>query len=187
MMEKEYVKADDLFRASFALGKAIFDSGCRPDVLLAVWRGGTPIGIVVHEFLRFKGIETYHAVIKAESYQGIGVRTDPRFEHLDSVLAMIERDSLVLIVDDIFDTGSTIRMLRERLAERTQNVRVATLYYKKRPEAEGEVPDFYWKDTSGWIVFPHELCGLTDDEIRTKDPDLHSMIVGETGSSGDGT
>lgn len=186
-MEKEYVRADDLFRASFSLGKTIVDSGYRPEAMLAVWRGGTPVGIVIHEFFRYKGIETYHAVVKAESYQGIGVRTDPRFEHLDSVLSALGRDSRVLIVDDIFDTGSTVRMLRERLADRTEHVKVATLYYKKREEAEGVVPDFYWRETSGWIVFPHELCGLTDDEIRAKDPDLYRLIAGETGSVGDGT
>lgn len=186
-MEKEYVKADDLFRASFSLGKAIFDSGYRPEALLAVWRGGTPVGIVIHEFLRYRGLETYHAVIKSESYEGIGIRTDPRFEHVNSVLSALGRDSRVLIVDDIFDTGSTVRMLRERLADKTGNVKVATLYYKKREEAEGVVPDFYWRETSGWIVFPHELCGLTDDEIRAKDPELYRTIAGGADPSGDGS
>jgi len=176
-MEKEYVKADDLFRASFSLGKAIFDSGYRPEVLLAVWRGGTPVGIVIHEFLRYRGVETYHAVIKAESYQGIGIRSDLRFEHVDSVLSAIGRDSRILVVDDIFDTGNTVRMLREHLADKTRHVKVATLYYKKREEAGGAVPDFYWRETLNWIVFPHELVGLTLDEIKAKDRVIADMLA----------
>jgi hypoxanthine phosphoribosyltransferase len=59
MVEKEFIRADDLVRESFDLAKRIYDSGFIPDVLLVLWRGGTPVGIVIHEFLLYKGIETY--------------------------------------------------------------------------------------------------------------------------------
>jgi len=65
MAEKEYIGADELVRDSFELAARIYASGYRPDVILVLWRGGTPVGIVVHEFLLYKGVETYHTAVKA--------------------------------------------------------------------------------------------------------------------------
>jgi hypothetical protein len=28
-------------------------------------------------------------------------------------------------------------------------------------------PDFYVRETDHWLVFPHEICGLTREEILT--------------------
>ena len=74
MSEKEFISPTDLIRDSFALAKQIYDSGYRPDVLLVLWRGGTPVGVVVHEYLLFKNIRTYHTAVKATSYSGIDRR-----------------------------------------------------------------------------------------------------------------
>jgi len=175
-MDKEFVSANDLVKDSFALAKAVLDSGYRPDVLLAIWRGGTPIGIAIHEFLRYKGIETYHAVVKAESYDGIGTRTDPRFELLDGVLGALDDGCRILIVDDIFDTGSTVKSLRERLKGKAAEVRVATLFYKDQVAPDGTAPDYFMKKTDKWIVFPHELMDLSPEEIKAKDGDLPGLL-----------
>ena len=50
--------------------------------------------------------------------------------------------------------------------------KIATLYYKPANNKTDIVPDFYLHSTNEWIVFPHELEGLTLDEIRCKDPDI---------------
>lgn len=179
MTEKEFVGPDALLRGAFLLAAKIFDSGFRPDVLLVVWRGGTPIGIAIHEFLRYKGIETYHAALKAESYTGIGQQVEPRIEHLDSMLPHVKADSRVLLVDDIFDTGRTLAKVKGLLAPRVRDVRIATLYYKESQNLTGIVPDFFLHKTDRWIVFPHELMDLTPDELRQKDPFLHQLILAD--------
>jgi len=69
--EKLFVDANSLLIDSFSLAKKIYNSGFEPTCFLAIWRGGSPIAIAVHEFLRFKGIHPFHAVIKTESYAGM--------------------------------------------------------------------------------------------------------------------
>ena len=141
-----------------------------------LWRGGTPVGVVVHEFLLYKGVETYHAAVKVESYEGIGKRTKPRVEHLDAVVACIPRNAQVLIVDDIYDTGATIRRIRGSLQAKTSNVKVATLYCKTGVRKPDDVPDYFLRETGKWVVFPHELVGLTPAEIRRKDKHVHGLL-----------
>jgi hypoxanthine phosphoribosyltransferase len=174
--EKLFVRADDLLRDSFELAAAIHKSGYRPEILLVLWRGGTPVGVAVHEFLLYKGIVTYHTAVKAMSYVGIDQRIEPRVEHLEPVLEDIRPGQRVLIIDDIFDTGCTVRHVRDRLRPRTSEIRVATLYYKPGNNRTDIVPDFYLRETNRWIVFPHELVDLTAEDIRTKDPRLVELL-----------
>ena len=166
MSEKEYVGPLSLQHDAFHLAARIVASGYRPEVLLVLWRGGTPIGIIIHEFLLYKGIETYHAALTAASYTGIEQQVEPRIEHLESVLEFVKPGSRVLLVDDIFDTGRTIKKVKDLLRERTDQVKVATLYYKEHKNMTDIVPDFYLRKTEKWIVFPHELMDLTLDEVR---------------------
>jgi hypoxanthine phosphoribosyltransferase len=180
MIQKEFVRADGLARDSFALAKKIYDSGFRPDSLLVLWRGGTPVGIFIHEFLLYKGVQTYHTAVKAESYTGIGERVEPRIENLDAFLSRLTPESRVLVVDDIFDTGCTLKKVRDTLRARTSNIRIATLYYKIGTSRVDFTPDFYMRMTDRWIVFPHELMGLEPSEIKRKDEFVWQLLHGES-------
>ena len=71
MSNKIYLQANQLYNDSFALAKQIYDSGFVPDALIALWRGGSPVGIAVHEFFLYKGIKFYHTIVKTVSYTGI--------------------------------------------------------------------------------------------------------------------
>jgi len=177
MVEKEFIRADDLVRDAFSLAKQIYDSGFVPDVLLVLWRGGTPVGIVIHEFLLYKGIDTYHTALKAESYVGIEARVAPRIEHVDALLQSVTPQSRVLVIDDIFDSGSTMKKVIEVLAPAVAEIRIATLYYKLGANTTNIAPDYYARQTDRWIVFPHELVGLTLDEIKAKDRVIADMLA----------
>jgi hypoxanthine phosphoribosyltransferase len=177
MVIKEFIDPRQLVRDSFALARMIYDSGFRPDVLLVLWRGGTPVGIVVHEFFQYKGVQTYHAAVKAESYIGIDKRIEPRIEQLEGVIDRLNRESKVLVIDDIFDSGCTLKKVCELLASRTRLVKTATLYYKIRPRDNGFVPDYHLRKTANWVVFPHEIVDLTLDEIRAKDVCIHELLT----------
>ena len=177
MPAKEFVQANDLVRDAFRLAKRIYDSNFRPDVLVVLWRGGTPVGMVVHEFLLFKGIQTYHTAVKAESYVGIGQRIEPRVENLEPVLAVLKPDSRVLVIDDIFDSGCTLKRVCDLLRARTSQIRTATLYYKDGNRQVDLEPDFYLRKTDRWIVFPHELMDLTPQEIRQKDAAVAQLLA----------
>ena len=175
MSVKEFIKPKELMRDSFALAKKIHDSAYRPEVLLVLWRGGTPVGVVIHEFLLYKGIETYHTAVKAESYRGMKKRTEPEIGYLKPVLDVLDKDNKVLLIDDIFDTGLTLKKVCGLLGERTRNIKIATLYYKESRNMTDITPDFFLRKTANWIVFPHELVDLTPEEIRTKGDYVHGL------------
>lgn len=175
-MEKLFIRADDQVRDSFSLARRIYDSGYVPDVLIVLWRGGTPVGIVIHEFLQYKGIVTYHTAIKATSYTGIGERCEPELEHFEQLRAHISPQSKVLVVDDIFDSGCTMRKVLEELKPRVAAIRIATLYYKEGANVTDIQPDYYLRKTDHWIVFPHELDGLSTAEIKAKDSYVAALL-----------
>ena len=176
MADKLFVRADDQVRDSFLLAKQILDSGYVPDALLVLWRGGTPIGVVIHEFLAYKGVQTYHTAIKVETYTGIGARREPRLEQVDRLFEHLTPTSKVLVVDDIFDSGSTMQKVVEALSPHVQEIRIATLFYKEESNTTDLVPDYYQRKTESWIVFPHELVDLTEEEIQAKDSFVAELL-----------
>ncbi len=178
MSQKIYLSAHELLLDSFRLGKLVLDSGWRPDVLIALWRGGTPVGMAVHELLLYRGIPTLHMAVKCQSYQGIGRRGEVVFENAEALLAQIQPQHRVLVVDDIFDSGSTARAALRLLTPRAADVRLATLYWKPNANVTDLRPHYHVRETDAWIVFPHELEGLTPEEIQQKDAQLHHLLFG---------
>jgi hypoxanthine phosphoribosyltransferase len=61
----------------------------------------------------------------------------------------------VLVVDEIADTGESLRLVKVHLIERgATEVKIATIYYKPWSIV---TPDYYEKKTSNWVVFPWEI------------------------------
>ncbi len=177
-MEKIYVSANSYLLDSFRLARTILDSGWVPDDLIALWRGGAPVGVAVHEFLHYHGLRLRHRALKCQSYTGIQTHNHTVvFENADEIFQSIAHGSRVLIVDDVFDTGNTARAVFARLAPFEADVRLATVYWKSGQNQTGIRPDFYVRETDEWIVFPHELDGLTPDEVRQKDPAIYELLV----------
>ena len=75
-LNKHYISPSQLLQDAFQLGWQVYTSGFRPDFILAVWRGGTPVGVAVHELLDLLGIKSDHLAIRTTSYTGIGQRDD---------------------------------------------------------------------------------------------------------------
>lgn len=181
-MEKLYLTADDLLNTSFELGFRILDSGFRPDLLLAVWRGGTPVAVAVQELLSHQGVEHRHFVIRTCHYRGIDDRhADIEIEGLDYALSVVDKagDTInaILIVDDVHDTGLSIAAIIAKLEQHFEQnypeqtcplIRVATPYFKPAQNCTDRTPDYFLHCTDQWIVFPHELVGLSTREIAAK-------------------
>ena len=79
-------------------------------------------------------------------------------------------------MDDIFDSGRTIEKAIDLLGSKTVHVRSATLYYKPRNNETDLEPDYFLRKTEKWIVFPHELMDLSEDEIRKKRPYIGDVL-----------
>jgi len=184
MGEKLYLTAQGLLEDSFRLAAKVLASGFEPSFIVAIWRGGAPIGMAVQEFLDYFGVSTDHIAIRTSSYRGIDGRSSTVAVHGTGYLVknLVYEDRL-LIVDDVFDTGNTIRAVIDELQEKSRlntphDIRIAVPYYKPTRNQTDLVPDFYLHETAEWIKFPYSLEGLTVDEIRTSRPEIYEIIQG---------
>ena len=105
-MNKKYINAQDLLEDSFQLASNIYKSGFRPHFIVGIWRGGTPVGIAVQEFLEYKDVETDHIAIRTSSYLGIDKQSkEIRVHGLHYLIENVNAHDSLLIVDDVFDSG----------------------------------------------------------------------------------
>ncbi len=62
-----------------------------------------------------------------------------------------QRESKILIADDVADSGKTIKLIKELCADQVGEVRTAVLYEKPQSLVTCE---YVWKRTDQWINFP---------------------------------
>ena len=180
-MEKHYIRSEDLIQDSFRLAWQVYEDGYRPNYIIGVWRGGAPIGIAVQEFFSVLGVPSDHIAIRTSHYKGIDDRsTEVQVYGLNYVIKQVESDDSLLIVDDVHDTGISIEKivsdLQAACKKNTPEIRVATPYFKPSKNKTSRTPDYYLHETDKWLVFPHELDGLSIEEIRANKPEVSDLI-----------
>jgi hypoxanthine phosphoribosyltransferase len=175
-IEKVFISADSLLRDSMELAMRIVRSGFKPTFLAAVWRGGAPIGISVQETLEYHGIHADHIAIRTSSYTGIDQQSKSvRVHAVDYLVSRLSFEDELLIIDDVFDSGRSLEAVFQTLKRRCRRnlpdkIRIATVYYKPERNSSSLVPDYYVRATNSWLVFPHEVQGLTRQEILENKP-----------------
>jgi hypoxanthine phosphoribosyltransferase len=129
------------------LVRQVADSGFRPDLILAIARGGLfPAGSLGYA-LSVKNLY----VMNLEFYSGVDERLDvpvmlpPYLDKFDLT------DASILVVDDVADTGHTLKAVFDFCQEVVAESRTAVLYEKPQSLVKC---DFVWKKTSLWINFP---------------------------------
>ena len=182
MSDKYFISAQELLIDSFRLGLNIFQSGFRPDFIVGVWRGGTPVGIAVQEILDQFEVKTDHIAIRTSSYTGIAQREkEVRVHGLSYLTRNINFDNSLLIVDDVFDTGLSVKAVLDTLKLKARrnmpdDIRIATPWFKPTNNKTDLVPDYFIHQTDQWLVFPHELDGLTRQEILENKEGLKALF-----------
>ena len=180
-MDKLFIKSETLLQDSFHLAWNIYESGFKPNYIIGVWRGGAPVGIAVQEFLSVLGIKSDHVAIRTSYYSGIDKRNESvQVYGLNYVIRQLESEDKLLIVDDVHDTGNSVNQiildLQKACKKNTPEIRVATPYFKPNKNLTNNKPDYFIHETDQWLVFPHELEGLTLDEIKSNKPELENLI-----------
>jgi len=176
---KNYLSADEYQKDIWRLAALVRSGGWRPDFIVGLWRGGAPVAISVHEFLKVSGWSIQHVPLKCTSYSGMGESSGTVvFTHGDIVFGMFRRGDKVLFVDDVFDTGRTAAACRERMDALGVESRLACVYWKPGKNVTTLRPDYFVRDVGNeWIVFPHEIEGLSRDEIAEKDAVLAELLA----------
>lgn len=171
-MLKQFISAEQLLRDSCELALHIAQSGFRPTLIAGVWRGGTPVAIAVQEVMEFLGLGCDHIAIRTSSYSGMEQRAQVAVHGLDYLHGRLKPEHSLLLVDDVFDTGlsmdQVLRELHTLFGDQAPTIKLAMPYFKPAHNRTRHSPDYYLHTTDAWLVFPHELQGLTDQEILGK-------------------
>jgi uncharacterized protein len=182
-MNKQFISATTLLQYAFRLADQIYLSGFRPHFIVGVWRGGAPVGIAVQEYLDYRGIVSDHIAIRTAAYTGIDqIEKNVSVFGLNYVIDRVHADTQLLIVDDVFDSGRSLKaiidQIRLKASENTPNIiKTACPWYKPKRNKTSLTPDFYIEETDAWLVLPHEFKGLTPEEIKEgKDPILVELL-----------
>jgi hypoxanthine phosphoribosyltransferase len=186
VQKKKFVAADDLLVDSFKLAAAVCASGFKPDFLVGLWRGGSAVGIAVQEGLDYFGVATDHIAIRT-SYSGargytqmISEGENIRVHGLQYLLENLSAHHSLLIVDDVYSTGSSVNAVISQLARKTrrnlpEDIRIATVWYRPS-EKTLQTPDYFVHETSDWLVLPYELSGFSIQELRENRPEMAGLL-----------
>ena len=162
-VRREILGWEQFGSAGRELASTVVDDGYRPDLLLAIARGGLLIAGVMSYALGMKNC----CVINVEFYTGVDERLDVPVilpPHLDIVDLS---GAHLLIVDDVADTGETLHLVAETVRPQVQELRTAVLYEKTRSIVKC---DYVWRRTDDWIMFPWSslppVPGAVSDESR---------------------
>ena len=131
------------------VSNAVKRADFEPDVVVALARGGWFAGRCTCDFLGLDDLTS----LKMEHYVGAADKSDePQIRYPMPEGSVEGKD--VLIIDDIADTGGSIRRAEEYVEERdAATVRTATLQLLETSEFE---PDFVGErlETWTWVVYP---------------------------------
>jgi len=145
--EREVLSWQQFGEGSRELATTIHESGFAPDVVVAIARGGLLLAGALAYALDVKSC----GALNAEFYTGIDSRLDEPVilaPYLDEVSLAGKK---VLLVDDVSDSGRTLKMVLGLITAADAEVRTSCLYSKSHTVLE---PDFTWKRTDLWIMFP---------------------------------
>jgi hypoxanthine phosphoribosyltransferase len=158
---------NDICRLCKDLAKKIKASRYRVDVIVAVARGGWVPARILADLLEIKelySVKTEHWGMVA-TITGEAKITQPLNVSLDG--------KNVLIVDDVADTGETIKVVKEHVKNlMAKETRIAVIDYKKTSKF---IPDYYAAEMEGWkwIVYPwslkEDIKGLIADKAKSID------------------
>ena len=185
-MNERFIKADDLLRDSFQLAADIFEAGFKPDFLVGLWRGGSAVGIAVQEGLDYFGVKTDHIGIRT-SYSGarhysqmVSKAESIRVHGMQYLLENLCAHHSMLIVDDVYSTGSSVNAVVKQLTLRTRrnlphDIRIASVWYRPSEKTLRE-PDYFVHETQDWLVLPYEMSGFSIDELRANRPEMGAVL-----------
>ena len=184
-IEFEVPTWDEIYEMLLNLAEKIQKDKFRPDLIVGICRGGWPPARVMSDLLGNPKM----ANISIEFYVDVAeTKSKPM---LTQPVSVPVKGKKVLIMDDVADTGKTLKVVKEHLFSRgAEEVKIATIYYKPWSTV---IPDYYEKETRRWVVFPWErketvrnlMKKHREEEVREKlvrggmDPKLADRFISE--------
>ena len=133
-----------------ALGESILASRWQPTAILGISRGGLIPAAILSYMLDVRLIQA----VRVQHYDDQDNRLEAGPQFIEGpqpfVTFNIETQRL-LVVDDIVDTGETLKLVLEAVQPHADEVKVAALYVRSN---QTHSADWYWKIEDEWVVFP---------------------------------
>jgi hypoxanthine phosphoribosyltransferase len=162
---------DDVQTLTEALARKIEVSGFKPDIIVAVSRGGFDPARILCDQLSVRRL----ASVQLEAYDGMVKRSEPIV--ILPVNADI-REKKVLVVDDVSDSGASLIKAKEHIEEKAASeVRIATLHIKPWSKY---IPDYYARNVDVWVVYPWELKECLQEvayKMRAEGVDCQTILA----------
>lgn len=147
-LEFLFLSWDDVQRLSEKVSDLIMDSGYKPDIMIAISRGGFDPARIISDQLDIRKLASLQIIY----YTGLNTRKDEP-EVLFPLNAQIE-GLKVLVVDDVSDSGNSLIVVKRYIEEKgASEVKLATLHHKPWSKF---MPDFYGEEVDKWIIYPWE-------------------------------
>ncbi len=147
----ELISWSAFYRLCQSLAALIEVSGYRPDMIVAIGRGGWTPARVLADFFGIVDLTGFNIV----HYRGSHMEPEARIKY---PLAVELNDRRVLLVDDVSDSGDTFDLALKHVAEhgRPETIRTAALHHKIASRFK---PDFYASSITKWrwIIYPWAL------------------------------
>ena len=139
---------EQIYTMLLDLARKVRNDKFYPDIIVGVSRGGWSPARVLSDLLENPEI----ANVKAEFY--LGVAETKKKPVITQPVSVNVKGKKVLVVDDVSDTGKSLRLVKTHLlGQGAKSLKIATLYYKPWSVT---MPDYYEKTTHDWIIFPWE-------------------------------
>jgi hypoxanthine phosphoribosyltransferase len=139
---------NQIYSMLLSQAEKIRQSGFKPDVIVGIKRGGWIPARVLSGLLEIPNLAT----VRVEFY--LGVAETKKEPVLTQGVSVCVEGKKALVVDDVADTGKSLKLVREHILQQgATEVRIATVYRKPFSIIK---PDYYEKETRSWVVFPWE-------------------------------
>ncbi len=149
---------DDVQSNLLALSDKIERDGYSPDLIVGIARGGWVIARLLSDMLSVSDLAT----MAISFYKGI----DERLE-VPTITQPVSESPIgksVLIVDDVADSGESLKLAKRHIAERgARSIRIATIHVKPQSVV---IPDFYISCTDSWVLYPWEMREAISQLVR---------------------
>jgi hypoxanthine phosphoribosyltransferase len=139
---------NQIYNMLLSQAKKIRQSGFKPDIVIGIAKGGWVPARVLLDLLEIPNLVT----VRVEFY--LGVAEAKKEPVLTQGVSAVVTGKKALIVDNVADTGKSLKLAREHVLQQgATEVRIATVYRKPWSVIK---PDYYETETSCWVVFPWE-------------------------------
>ncbi len=147
-LEFLFLSWDDVQGLSEKVSDLVLDSGYKPDLMIAISRGGFDPARIMSDQLNIRKLASLQIIY----YTGLNTKRD-KPEVLFPLNAQVE-GLRVLVVDDVSDSGNSLIAVKKYVEDRgAVEVRLATLHHKPWSKFK---PDYYAEEVSKWIIYPWE-------------------------------